>query len=113
MKPFPPLLNEREKGDVAKALDAKGNPRPESAELTANVRSYFDQRLFIRDEAVAKWKALDDLRRSRVLSEIVWRVTCVLDGSETAVIGQSKFSLGYDLAIALIEQDGRDVMVVW
>ncbi len=70
---------------------------------------------FLRDDSYAEENAAESLKalsqadRERVLSDLVWRVTCWLDGSMTSVVGTNTFALGKGFSAVQSEQGGRDI----
>ncbi len=112
MKRLVDIISPNEKSELAKSFDPANAVRPESVELLKNARKFVEKRVYVDDRAAERWAKEDALRRSRMISEVVWRVTCVIDGSETAVEGLTKFNLGYGFSLAMTKLDGHGAMVV-
>jgi hypothetical protein len=97
---------------IERGLDFTKAVTPDSAELTKKVRSFIENKVFIKDELVAKWEMADEVARSRMIGEIKWRVTCIHEASETAVQGVMKFNLGYGFNMAAGLVDGKSCYVI-
>jgi len=113
MKRFVEILRPEE---VVEHLDVGLDPSKavteQSAELTRKVREFIDQKVFVQDGAIAKWEEQSDMHRSRIISDLKWRITCIHEASETAVQGVFKFSLGYNLHVAAAVVEGKSCYVI-
>jgi hypothetical protein len=83
-----------------------------SSPIHDRVREVLRRDVRFSEEAVAAWRAVGQRERERALSELVWRVTCHLDGSVTRVLGVNTYELGYGFAAVQTEEDGRDVFCI-
>jgi hypothetical protein len=70
---------------------------------------------FLRDDTFIDKSSLDAFRalaqndRERLMSELIWRVTCHLDGSITQLSNIHLFSLGKQFSVVQSASDGRDI----
>ena len=97
---------------IERGLDPSQAINEESAELTRKVRSFIENKVYVRPEAIDRWSRQDEVARSRMIGEIKWRVTCVHQASETAVQGVMKFSLGCGLTMAAQLVEGKNCYVI-
>jgi len=84
------------------AADGETVPRKVDAFLRSNT--------YIDDGSVGAFKALSQRDRERVISDLIWRATCLVDGSVTSVVGVTTFSLGKGFAAVKSDEDDRDVL---
>ena len=76
----------------------------------SKVPGFLSRRTFVSDDSVEAFRALKQSRRERLLSELIWRVTCHLDGSITDVVGVDAYDLGRGFVAVKAEQDGIDIL---
>ncbi len=113
MKKLVEILTPEEKAEhIDGGLDPAKAINEESADLTRKVRSFIENKVFIKLESVERWSRQEEAARSRMIGEIKWRVTCVHQASETAVQGVMKFSLGYGMTMAAQLVEGRSSYVI-
>ena len=102
-------LGVEDRAHVGKIL--RGNATvPGMEEKLSEVGVFLRDRTFIRKNAVDAFKQLDVVAREQILSELVWRVTCVLDGSVTEVMGHRWFPIGPGIRALRSEEAGKDFM---
>ena len=78
--------------------------------MLSEVGVFLRDRTYFRKDTVEPFKKLDPVTREQILSELIWRVTCVLDGSVTEVMGQRWFPIGPGIRALRTEQAGKYVM---
>ncbi len=61
-------------------------------------------RTFVEEQAATAFQALPASERERLLSELIWRATCFLDGSHTATAGMNCYELS-NLFSALLSEE--------
>jgi hypothetical protein len=101
------VLGPSEREHLRRILDAAG-----ASAIHDRVREVLGRDVVFADAAVAAWEAVGQRERERALSELVWRVTCHLDGSVTRVLGVNTYDLGYGFSAVQTEEDGRDVFCI-
>lgn len=106
------LLADGEKAGIAKALDPAAAPTPMAKELAARVHAFLRDKVRIKPELVDRWASLEPDSRSRLVSELIWRVTCIYEASETAVQGITSFDLGYGFHVTTILEGGRPAYLI-
>lgn len=79
-----------------------------SAREAAPAARFLRDRVFIDEAAAEALRALARDERERLISELVWRITCHLDGSVTAVVSPGRYELGAGFAAACVEEGGRE-----
>jgi hypothetical protein len=113
MKRLVELLTPEEVREHLEAgLDPSKAINEQSADLTRKVRAFIEQKVYIHDGAIAKWTEQSELHRSRIISDVKWRVTCIHEASETAVMGVLNFSLGYNLQMKAAVLEGKSCYVI-
>lgn len=106
---------------LADALDAGDREHVRAiltGSLTAAAQASTISRVgaFLREQTVFAAGAAEAFRaqaaaeRERMLSELIWRLTCHLDGSETATLGQNRHPLT-GLFTAVITERGCEVVL--
>ncbi len=109
----PPLLwsvlGEADRAHLGRLLDGSIPAGAAAQEMRDRVRSFLGSQVQIAVEATAALARMAPRERERMLSELLWRVTCHLDGSVTRVFGVHTYILGYGFASVVSEQAGRDV----
>jgi hypothetical protein len=86
------------------AAEGEGGPRKVDAFLRTNT--------YVDDGSVEAFKALSQRDRERVISDLIWRATCLVDGSVTNVQGATSFKLGRGFVAVQSDEDDRDVLCV-
>ncbi len=104
MIPFEGVLGE---GDLLHLRAIQGGP-PRTA-LRERVVRFLRESSFAAEDAAEAFRSLPRAERERVISELVWRITCYLDGSVTRVRGVDTFDLGAGFCAVLSEIEGREV----
>lgn len=66
----------------------------------------------ISNQALEPFRALDQGDRERLLSDIVWQVTCFVEGSITKAKGLKGIPLEHGFKLVRLEQNGRTVFCV-
>ncbi len=93
--PLRDLLGPGDREHVRKILETR-------AEST--VAAFLRERTFLEEPAAAAFRGLPAADRERMLSELIWRVTCFLEGSQTATAGTNCYELS-GLFSALVSED--------
>ena len=58
------------------------------------------------------WETAAPSDRSRVLSELIWRTNCILEGSQTSVMGLNRFELGLGFKLVHTRLGAEPVLIV-
>lgn len=78
-----------------------------------SVLNFFRGRVFVEEASGAGFRGRPQLERERILSELIWRITCYLDKSSTAVIGVTSYELGHRFRANQLErEDGTEIFVL-
>jgi hypothetical protein len=104
MIPFRRVLAEGDVRHLRAILGATPDPG-----LHGKVERFLRERTFLAEEAKQAFRGLSPAVRETVISELVWRVTCHLDGSVTRVKGVDAFDLGGGFCAVLSEREGREI----
>ena len=92
-------------------LGMAGNPDPTETRRRSTVSRLAMESTFISDKALAPFRALSQPERERLLSDVVWQVTCYVEGSTTKSPGQ-KVSLDHGFHLVESTVDGKTVFCV-
>ncbi|MBI2930556.1 MAG: hypothetical protein HYY16_02800 [Planctomycetes bacterium] len=95
MKRLLEVLTPEERGHLDEILDISSAGTEDSRGKTRNVRAYLESNCFVSPETEEAWQRADAGARRRALSEMIWRVGCIVDKSTTAVMGLTRFDLGF------------------
>jgi len=106
------LLGDEERVQRDKSLDASLAPTETVRRKVETVRSFLDKSCFVTPEAEANWAKATAPMKQRILSELIWRASCILDKSVTAVGGLTRFDLGYGFRVHHKVEDGKEMLVV-
>jgi len=66
----------------------------------------------IADQALKPFRALSQNERERLLSDIVWQVTCFVEGSITKAKGKKGIPLEYGFKLVRLEEGDRTTFCV-
>jgi hypothetical protein len=67
---------------------------------------------YVADQAREPMQALGQDDRERLLSDVVWQLTCFVEGSITKARGLKGIPLEYGFKMVRIEQDGKPIFCV-
>lgn len=67
---------------------------------------------YLDDTSLEAFKALTQSDRELLLSDVVWNLTCHVEGSITRMSGVNTFGLEFGFRLVQSEQEGRDVFCV-
>ena len=82
------------------------------AVTVSRVGAFLRERTVFADGAAELFRAQAAPERERMLSELIWRLTCHLDGSETATLGHNRHPLTAVFTAVITEGDGGGVCTV-
>jgi hypothetical protein len=75
-------------------------------ETVSRVGAFLRERTVFADGAAERFRSQAPAERERMLSELVWRLTCHLDGSQTATLGMNRHALTGDFSAVIAEGPG-------
>lgn len=101
------VLAESDREHLKKILNSSISVTPAGLETVAKVHRFLKAHTYIEMLAAPKFQKLPCDERERLLSELLWRLTCYLDGSETAVLGVCTYDLGGGFVANQLEQEGK------
>jgi len=112
MKTLLEMLSPEEREQYEKSLDASAAPTDAVRKKTAAVRDFLERHCFFQDEAAGRWGQSAPNARRKALGELIWRTSCIMDKSATAVMGMTKFDLGFGFKVMQTELEGKDVLLL-
>jgi len=93
-------------------LGMAGNPDPTETRRRSAVSRLAMESTFISDKALPPFQALAAAERERLLSDVVWQVTCHVEGSITKAPSGKSMKLGHGFHLVEATQDGKTVFCV-
>jgi len=106
---FSDALSAKDREHLRKILNASLSTTKSGLRAMSSVGEFLRDDTYIDDGALQAWKELAQPERERLISELIWRVTCHLDGSITRVLGVNTYPLGRKFSAVQSEQEGRDI----
>ena len=82
------------------------------AETISRVGAFLREQTVFADGAAERFRAQPAAERERMLSELIWRLTCHLDGSQTATMGMNRHALTADFSAVIAEGAGGGTCTV-
>lgn len=111
MHRFRDPLNKQDLAHLHRILGEREDPTFNETKRRSRVNQITMADTFFADQALAPLRALSQDDRERLISDIVWRVTCYVEGSITRSPGSgTKLECGFRLK--KVTQDGREVFCV-
>ena len=102
-------LTSSDKEHLKKILNSSISVTPAGLATVAKVHRFLKERTYVSDKCVGRLRALTQPERERLLSELLWRLTCYLDGSETLTLGVTSYDLGGGFAANQSEHNGGGI----
>ena len=68
--------------------------------------------VMVDPESADYFQHLENSDREQVLSELNWRITCIVQGSMTAVMGVASYDVGHGFRANLMVENGQDVFIL-
>jgi hypothetical protein len=109
---FPDVLTPEDREHIGKILPQDPARPPSGPTDLKSVTLFLREQTYFDPAAVEAFKRLPRRDRERLLSELIWRVTCHLDGSITRVLGVESYPLGKQFCAIQSEQEGRGIFCV-
>ncbi|HVE41086.1 MAG TPA: hypothetical protein VNM14_14420 [Planctomycetota bacterium] len=106
------VLNPQDLEHLRRILGGKeAVPDADETQRRSRVKQISTDETYISAQSVEAFKALSQDERERLISEIVWRLTCHVEGSITRSPGKGvPLESGFRMRLAV--QDGRALFVV-
>jgi hypothetical protein len=104
-------LNPQDLAHFRQILGGTQDPNPDETMRRSRVKQMSTDHTYLSRESVAQFQGLGQEDRERLLSDIVWRLTCHVEGSITKSPGRG-VPLECGFRIRLADQDGREIFVV-
>ena len=106
------VLSAKDLEHLRRILGTKeSGPDSDDTQRRSRVKQISTDETYISDQSVDAFKELSQDDRERLLSEIVWRLTCHVEGSITRSPGKGvPLELGFRMRLAV--QDGRAMFIV-
>jgi hypothetical protein len=105
------VLNLRDLEHLRQILGGKEEVSPDETMRRSKVKQISVDSTYVSGQSVEPLRAMSQEERERLLSEIVWRVTCHVEGSITSAPGKG-VSLEGGFHMRLAQQDGKEIFVV-
>jgi hypothetical protein len=103
------VLSTQDQDHVRRILNSSISMDRPGLRALSRVNEFMRDDTYISEEAVEPFKGLSQAERERMISELIWRVTCHLDGSITRVLGLHAYPLGRKFSALQTEHDDRDI----
>jgi hypothetical protein len=105
------VLNEQDLVHFRRIVGAREDPTFNETKRRSRVNQISTDDTYLADQALEPFKALSQDDRERLISDVVWRVTCYVEGSITRSPGKG-LSLECGFRLTKILQDGRPMFCV-
>ncbi len=112
MKLLVSYLGDSDRDHLRRILNRSIRATVPGMQTMAKVHRFLKQRTYLADKSVPRFQTLPAAQRERILSELVWRLTCFLDGSETSVLGETRYQLGGGFVANQVEVEGKLIFCV-
>lgn len=110
MKRLEIVLAAGDREHLKRILNSSLSMTPTGLETAAKVARFLKSRTLIDEKSGPAFQKMASVERERLLSELVWRVTCFVDGSSTAVLGVTTYELGGGF---VANEFTKDAKVYW
>lgn len=111
MRRFRETLGEKDLVHLRRILGAEEDPTFSETRRRLRVNQITMDDVFLADQALAPFQALSQDDRERLISDVVWHVTCYVEGSITRSPGKGA-GLEFGFRLTELVQDGRPVFCV-
>ena len=112
MQPLHDVLNPSDLAHWRTILGEKEDPTHSGTKRRFRVNQIASADTHIATQALEPFRALHQEERERLLSDIVWQVTCYVEGSITKAKGLKGIPLEYGFKLVRLDQDGRTTFCV-
>jgi hypothetical protein len=104
-------LNGADRAHLGRILGEQGDPTLAETRRRHRVNQIASDDTYLADQAVEPFQALSQDERERLISEIIWRVTCFVEGSITKSSGKG-VALDSGFRLARMHEGARAVFCV-
>ena len=111
MVPFRDALNEQDVVHLRRVLGEREDPTFSETRRRFKVNQLTTDDLYVDDAALAPLKALPQADRERLISDVVWRLTCHVEGSTTRAKPRGH-KLEYGFRVVLMVKEGRPMFTI-
>ena len=111
MHRFRDALNAQDRVHLQKVLGACEDPTLSETKRRSRVNDITTGDTYLAVQALEPFQALSQEDRERLISDVVWRVTCHVEGSITRS-GRNGLSLECGFRMMKVVQDGRPIFCV-
>lgn len=111
MRRFRDTLSDQDLVHLRRILGEREDPTFSETRRRLRVNRITMDDVFLAEQALAPFQALPQDDRERLMSDIVWHVTCAVEGSITEMPG-GIFGLDSGFRLKKLVQDGRDIFCV-
>jgi hypothetical protein len=111
MHRFRDALNGPDLAHLREILGERQDPTFNETRRRSRVNQIATDATFLADDAVAPFQALSQEDRERLISDVVWQVTCYVEGSITRRLGK-RIPLELDFRLVELERDGKTLFCV-
>lgn len=108
MRSLTEYLDAVDREHLKKILNSSLSVTPAGLENRAKAHRFLQSRTFVDEQSAPVFRKLPSSARESILSELVWRIMCLFDGSITAVLGAVQFKLGNSFVAVWGEEAGSD-----
>lgn len=102
-------MNEKDRAHLRRILQATAPSSIASTQLMEAVEEFVRDFTYVDDAALFAFRDMDQGTRERLLSALVWRITCFIDGSVTSVKGVRAHDVGAGFLAVQARHEGREV----
>jgi len=107
--PFREVLGPKDQDHVRLILNSSISVDKDKLRVLSRVNEFLRDDTYIAEEAVEEFKTQPQADRERLISDLIWRITCHLDRSMTRVLGIHSYPLGKAFVAVQSEKDERDI----
>ncbi len=105
------VLNPQDLAHLRQCLGGNEKKNPDETMRRSRVKDISTGNTYISGTSVEALLALTQAEREQLISEIVWRLTCHVEGSITSAPGKG-VALEGGFRIRMAMQDGKEIFVV-
>ena len=112
MLPFRDVLNALDQQHLRRILGEKDEGLESGTTRHLRVSRLASGATFLSEDSLQAFQALSQPNRERLISDVIWRLTCYVEGSITRVPGVDSYSLECGFKVVQSEEKGRDIFCV-
>jgi hypothetical protein len=112
MRRLQDVLNPADLSHLRTILGEREDPTHSATKRRFRVNQITTDDTYIADQARGPLEALLQDERERLLSDVVWQLTCFVEGSITKGAGDQGIPLEYGFKLVKLQQDGKPTFCV-